>query len=331
MCLAIYKPAGKSIPKDHLYEGFTSNPDGAGFAYVEDGRVMYAKGYFKYNDFLEAYEKLVKDDYPAVVHFRWATVGEKTVENCHPFPSGDGGVLVHNGPQIQKLGDDERSDSREFAERIMTPLSQQTVKLTKEILESYLGYNKVVMLYPDDVVILNEELGEWDGGIWYSNDGYKMSYSYGSWFNKFSEEKRAEAALVRERWERGEEDLYESELTAERLAAILEKLSPSMRDYVTKSVDLTDYFYDNDSGEFFFLDEDYEEYIELETGYGIEEFYSEILGMDITVNPAERDDPEAPVEGGKTFDDYLNGDKKPLALVPYKDILDEEWPRRKVN
>src|SRR5690606_17400792 len=64
MCLAIYKPAGKVVPEEHLEEGFTSNPDGAGYAYIaDDGKVHYAKGFFKYEDFIKHYNTYVKPEH----------------------------------------------------------------------------------------------------------------------------------------------------------------------------------------------------------------------------------------------------------------------------
>lgn len=279
MCLAIYKPAGKVVPEEHLEEGFTSNPDGAGYAYIaDDGKVHYAKGFFRYEDFIKHYNRYVKPEHEAVIHFRWATVGAKNTDNCHPFLAGNGGVLVHNGPQIQNLGNSEVSDSREFAEKIIARFNKETIESMKDVLEGYLGFNKAAVLYPTGVVLLNEKLGVWDDGIWYSNDGYKMYYSSYDWKN-WKNWKTGNTTTT----ELEEPPLYrdadgEYELTDDYLAYLLSQADDDMRDYIDKHVDLDNYFFDEEADTFFFYDELLADYIHLSEGWTVEEYYTRVLG-----------------------------------------------------
>lgn len=94
MCLAIAKYKGVLVPRDYLATAMRANPDGAGFAYHEDGLVHIVKGFTKIEDFLKAWEP--HEQKSAIIHFRWTTHGSNTRANCHPFELADG-ALIHNG------------------------------------------------------------------------------------------------------------------------------------------------------------------------------------------------------------------------------------------
>jgi hypothetical protein len=97
--------AETALPPDaYLKEMFERNDDGAGVAWVEDGKVEYSKGYFSFDDFLEALKMI---PLPLVAHMRWETHGGVCGELCHPFPitpssglalrGNANAVLFHNG------------------------------------------------------------------------------------------------------------------------------------------------------------------------------------------------------------------------------------------
>lgn len=105
MCVIVV--CEKRYPTDKELEMFEDeNPDGAGVAWREAGRVRFVKGLDaealgRMRPFLEA-------RLPVVLHFRIATVGGKLPQLCHPFPLDGpeprevmGGVadrvLFHNG------------------------------------------------------------------------------------------------------------------------------------------------------------------------------------------------------------------------------------------
>lgn len=88
-----------------LERAHAANPHGAGVAWLKDGQVYWRKG-------LDAVQvsELITDgtlQFPYVVHFRLASVGEQSPELCHPFPIVDlsptdlqgtaSQVLFHNG------------------------------------------------------------------------------------------------------------------------------------------------------------------------------------------------------------------------------------------
>ena len=48
MCIAIYKPKGNTISKDTLKNCFDNNPDGSGFMYAQNDKLVVKKGYILY-------------------------------------------------------------------------------------------------------------------------------------------------------------------------------------------------------------------------------------------------------------------------------------------
>jgi hypothetical protein len=59
MCIIVYKPKGKKLPKyETLKTCFENNNNGAGFMYVENGIVIIKKGYMCINDLVTALNKI---------------------------------------------------------------------------------------------------------------------------------------------------------------------------------------------------------------------------------------------------------------------------------
>jgi hypothetical protein len=116
-----------------------ANPDGAGIAWIERGKVRFVKGVGA--DVVEEVCALAATvPVPFIVHFRIRTVGETCDALCHPFPLSGGamtrtkgsskrGVLFHNGTWQDwrgsllqaatasgtAIGDGPMSDSRAMA------------------------------------------------------------------------------------------------------------------------------------------------------------------------------------------------------------------------
>jgi hypothetical protein len=177
MCIAIVKPAGHWVSKEHLANSFKANPHGAGYAYIgENGKVVTKKGFFAFDKFFKSYSKDVTTETMAFVHFRIATKGKTDEANCHPFAI-DNGVLMHNGPCLNYVhckGDAERSDSREFAEDMVKTLNLEQIKSLRPVIESFAGTEKVAFLFDGgEYVICNEKQGLWSEGCWYSNTSFR--------------------------------------------------------------------------------------------------------------------------------------------------------------
>jgi predicted glutamine amidotransferase len=182
MCIAIVKPIGATVTDEALRNSEDSNPHGAGYAFVKTDKVVIKKGFFKIDDFIKSFredEKQFGTETPFILHFRWATCGLKNVANCHPFPIAHG-AMMHNGHFYSSYSD--LSDSAEVADAAGVYLSKENVRAKKKELEDIFGHNKVAVLYHDkSYEILNEDLGHWDNGVWYSTKAYLSDRSPVVW------------------------------------------------------------------------------------------------------------------------------------------------------
>lgn len=188
MCQAIVKPAGVDIQKSVLKLAWQANQDGAGLCYVNEKQdaLIIKKGFFKFKHFWHMYEKHKHKS--LLIHFRWGTHGEKTVENCHPFMLAKDAALIHNGvlsgftPPLNS----QLSDTRVFCDGYLAPgmhLSQLSShdylssQALRGFVEAIIGVqNKLAVMTTKGVVIFNEAQGEWFEGAWYSA-GYPQETS----------------------------------------------------------------------------------------------------------------------------------------------------------
>lgn len=177
MCIAIYKPASKSISKKRLQQCYNSNPDGAGFMYAENKQLHIHKGYFNFDKFYKDFKE--HKNKKCVIHFRIKTHGKIDKTNCHPFNINDSLGFVHNGI-ISGFGNNTHSDTIQFNEKILQKLVGKWGNLALfedpivDLIEGRIGWSKLIMLdRHNNHKIFNEEKGEWNGGVWYSNTSYK--------------------------------------------------------------------------------------------------------------------------------------------------------------
>tara|TARA_B100001250_G_scaffold387403_1_gene384752 strand:+ start:4048 stop:4917 length:870 start_codon:yes stop_codon:yes gene_type:complete len=173
------------VDEDKLLNSFESNPDGVGYSYINSGKLV-TKKYRSYDKFVKAYNKDIKNyssKSPFLLHFRLATHGEhKGTINVHPFKVMNGLVFAHNGI-INKVDDDKvLSDTQVFNRDVLQKLSSNFLKSdgVKELISSYIGTSKLAFLNKDGSYdIINESLGHWLDGIWYSNKSYQSCNVYG--------------------------------------------------------------------------------------------------------------------------------------------------------
>lgn len=178
MCLLIAKDEGTTVEKAELEKAFAWHRDGAGFAAFHDGKVVMKKGFFTFNWFWQNYEPFAKDR--AIVHFRQCSCGMVNKTNCHPFEVGEGNFLAHNGHMSEfDPGDRLSSDTRYFAEEVLSPLIQGYPRFlyewgTLELLDLALSLEKVAIIRNDGKLILfnkkswREEKHK-EGSVFFSN------------------------------------------------------------------------------------------------------------------------------------------------------------------
>jgi hypothetical protein len=184
MCLLTFLPAGVMPDVAALLNGAYLNDDGHGFAIVAGDHLITRRG-MDAEAMLDAFDALRHQHPhgPAMFHSRLSTHGERGIDNCHPFPIGgdERTVLAHNGilPAVARPAKgDPRSDTRITAEEFLPLFGPLRTRRARLAFQRWMTpRNKVVILTVDRrfkqrAYILNERSGIWDGGIWYSNDGY---------------------------------------------------------------------------------------------------------------------------------------------------------------
>lgn len=191
MCLLIVCEPGHQPTAEELRQGSCANPHGFGFAMVAGDKIIHKRGMSakKINrEFLR-----LRAEHPdgwAMWHSRYATHGVKNESNCHPYPIGDDGLtyLAHNGVLSQKIpAGDKRSDTRVFAEDTLTAMGGVSALNNDTVLDmisKWAGGSKIAVLTLDpaseyQMIMINENLGKWVDGVWYSNDSHKTkTYTY---------------------------------------------------------------------------------------------------------------------------------------------------------
>lgn len=176
MCIAILNTTGL-ISLKTFKTCWTANPDGAGLCYYDGQRIRTLKEMKSVKEFHRAYSD-IRLKHPGIdiaIHFRIATHGRINITNCHPFKVSDDTAFIHNGVINGLPASTEFSDTYMFNETILKQLPADFILNTaiNTLLGEFIGYSKLVIISGNNSVIINEELGMWDGQNWYSNSSYK--------------------------------------------------------------------------------------------------------------------------------------------------------------
>lgn len=96
MCIIFASDDLDSRPTlQELKDGSLKNDDGAGYAYIDDGRVAFAKNREGYK--LDSLHKFINETPgPMLIHFRWTSSGQTLASLSHPFPVTTDGVLLNS-------------------------------------------------------------------------------------------------------------------------------------------------------------------------------------------------------------------------------------------
>lgn len=196
MCIAILKTPQGEITKEQLETCFKNNPDMCGLAFVntrkaEDGTnekyLAVWKGYTDFETFYADYRRVAElKDRNILIHFRIATSGGVNELNCHPFQINDSLVMIHNGVLgsfATPAKDSPYNDTQTYIQKYMVGLPNNIYKnpTFKKLMGEMIGHNKFVLLdIHDHYYIINENLGHWDKGVWFSNYSYKAVKSTGT-------------------------------------------------------------------------------------------------------------------------------------------------------
>ncbi len=187
MCVILQIEPNVKFPTDKLERACDINPDGYGIAYLDKG-IQVIRSVAK-NDPKEVADHLQRlNDRRVFVHLRYATVGEVSLENSHPFvllshrKVGDI-AMMHNGT-LSAYSPKEKgvSDTKIFADTFAGPAVAR--------IAAFAGSNKVlhdpifqkiadmdagvsVLVFFDrwgNVLKINQQRGKQFEGWWASND-----------------------------------------------------------------------------------------------------------------------------------------------------------------
>jgi hypothetical protein len=186
VCLLCVMEPNVTPTREQLINATSNNPDGFGYAFHCGDRIITGRG-MDADEVVDRFLR-IREGLPntwAMFHARYTTHGSTSKANCHPFRmNGDPSTVIgHNGiiPIDVPKGDD-RSDTRYFADEWLPELLEllDDDKGFAE-LEQLVGASKVAVFTHDErlssqVYILNEQMGHWAKGIWWSNDTYKYDW-----------------------------------------------------------------------------------------------------------------------------------------------------------
>ena len=210
MCILIIKPKGVLTPNEETLKAcFENNPDGAGFSYNKNGRVIIKKGFMSFEKFHKAVKNIPVDS-TALIHCRISTSGGKTEGLTHPYPlSNDykfmlktthalepvdwekAYAVAHNGV-FSGLGHKTGvNDTCEFIANFIKPLQDISGDILDDTLDPVI--NRLVDT--SRLAILDNQ-GNWKkygngwievDGVYYSNGtykSYKTTYD-DNWYKKY--------------------------------------------------------------------------------------------------------------------------------------------------
>lgn len=182
MCLLTVFSPDAAIDHERMRNAADNNPDGFGFAMLLDGHIARFRSMSYMETITEFAEQREKNaDCWALFHHRFSTGGGTTTDNCHPFTwSHDERLAIaHNGVLPVRPGR-RKSDTRIWAEHMLADFDPTVLDddewWTKT--ETWMGTSKAVFLssHPDTkygLYIMNENLGHWEDGVWWSNRSYQ--------------------------------------------------------------------------------------------------------------------------------------------------------------
>jgi hypothetical protein len=176
MCLIAQRTnTGAHIPNDYIDYNLTLNPDGFGIAWRDPMEgLLYekfapsAKAAFK-----DLLKQIDHTNYQYTAHWRKATHGPACLELAHPFSYVDAsGVPIlafHNGIIDIKTTANE-SDTQVFVDSVLANLEYGwwNNPAMMWLVEESIGWSRMLLMLPDEDVIINPKAWTKDGGLLYS-------------------------------------------------------------------------------------------------------------------------------------------------------------------
>lgn len=191
MCMIIARDedGGPEIPADILQDSWFMNDDGAGVMYhnKDTDSVGIIKPLWTLKDLKDTIKEIDSEfDKPKmIVHLRLKTHGKTDKLNTHPFRLSKCSAVAHNGVFSNVPKSEKHSDTLKFIHKFLSPLPIKVLRHPglQNLLEEAARGSKLAFLFADEsgssIRLINEQLGEWVDGLWYSSKPewrYKTGY-----------------------------------------------------------------------------------------------------------------------------------------------------------
>lgn len=182
MCVIIVVPKGETISKNEIKDAWETNPDGAGFAYNNNERVYFKKGFMNFKAYWNAIERYIgKVD--LLLHLRIATNPTINKQQTHPYKLRNPRKLsgVTKQPLICMNGIITNQNEYKNMNDTMSYIKdhQQAFEVINQdilnIIESDTN-SKWCVIKPDEI-ILSSRFSESEGK-YYSNQNHKYKQTY---------------------------------------------------------------------------------------------------------------------------------------------------------
>ncbi len=180
MCIIVYLPAGAGMDRKTLQTCWDANPDGAGYMFARDGKLIIRKGFMDFEKFWRSFDKAdrtagAKTNF--VLHFRIASHGKVNLENCHPHRIRKSLAVAHNGiiDCVGAKANGKDSDTVLYVRKILRKLPDGFLrsKGIRNLIHLTIDWSKLAFMDATGrVTLIGEETGVWDDGAWFSNDSY---------------------------------------------------------------------------------------------------------------------------------------------------------------
>lgn len=185
MCLIVVNQVLK-ITLSEFESMWSINKDGLGIMYLNHNKEivtfkMLAKNIIELEYFYDVVYSPIynnQENSEIVIHFRYATDGDINLKNCHPFvfenKHGEF-ALMHNGVMPNKYRNYScssnyvTSDTNNFVEDFLKAHDLGFNEEDKKKITDEVGYNKLVVLSPIKLHIINENLFHYRNGNMFSN------------------------------------------------------------------------------------------------------------------------------------------------------------------
>jgi gamma-glutamylaminecyclotransferase len=176
MCVILIKDDNKIINEQLLKNSMDKNPDGLGVVWLDKNEITY-------HDSKDI--DILRSDRPYIAHFRYATVGEVSLANCHPFPIGDTGEYLMQNGTVRNLGNKQMTDTEHLA-NLLAELPRQTWRNVLEMTDC-----RFVITDLHSYDVYNEDLWFEHEGVWVSKDNvlpnYIKKFDYKTYYDPFDD------------------------------------------------------------------------------------------------------------------------------------------------